>query len=410
MISYKRHRLCSLLISASALFAGGGHAFGSEQIECPPVGLGAEHLSNDTYQAILDEYVELGFPGVTAAIYTPSEGLWVGASGFSDRENEMPMATCNVLFSGSVAKMYTVASALFLNERGVFRLRDPIAPYLSEELQHNLPNAKKATIKQLMNHTAGMPDHDDEEGLEAFVLENEGRLPPAEDQLAFLFDNEPLFEPGELPSYSSAHTLTLSLVMDDAINGNHADVVSSAIIDKLGLRETFYKNEPGYPSPENLVRGYLGTGEEAFDITDFAVNYADGSQGDAGIIASAHDYYLFMRGLVEGEILRPRTLKRAVKKGRYLFDDGNVAFGFGLGVFLIKKDGELVKVGHSGTTLGGMSHVYYYPTRDAYVVLLTNTLVEDDDPAFELWGQETLVGTGIKSITADFETLIFAGN
>ena len=39
-----------------------------------------------------------------------------------------------------------------------------------------------------------------------------------------------------------------------------------------------------------------------------SINYCEGSHGDAGIIATAHDYYLFMRGLMEGQIVEQTTL------------------------------------------------------------------------------------------------------
>ena len=374
---------------------------------CQPVGLGEEHLNHQQYQAILDAYTASGFPGITAAVFTPDEGLWVGASGLADLENKVPMAPCNLLFSGSVAKMYTVVGALHLAERGVFRLRDPIASFLADDIVENLPNARKAKIRQLMNHSAGMPDHDDEEELEAYVIANEGRLPSAEDQLAYLFDNEPRFEPGTSAAYSSAHTLTLSLVMDQAIDGDHADIVSSAIINRLGLKETFYKNEPGYPNPDRLVKGYLlEEGEPPLDTTSYAVNYAETSRGDAGIIASAHDYFRFIKGVVEGKVLHPRTVKRIVSRPAYIFDEGPFAVGFGLGVFMIKLDDELVKVGHSGSTLGGMSHVYYYPTTGSYIVVLTNVEVDDDLELLRRWGSELLVGTGNQSIMSELETLV----
>ncbi|MGH1477731.1 MAG: serine hydrolase domain-containing protein [Geminicoccales bacterium] len=378
-----------------------------QDISCASVGLGEDHINHEQYQSILDAYASVGFPGITAAIFTPNEGLWIGASGFADLENKVPMVPCNVLFSGSVAKMYTVVGALHLTENRAFRLRDRIARFLPDEIVENLPNAQQATITQLMNHTAGMPDHDDEEGLEAYVRANEGRLPSAEEQLAFLYDNEPLFKPGTSAAYSSAHTLALSLVMDHAIEGDHADVVSSAIINKLGLKETFYKNEPNYPRPDRLVKGYfLEDDDVPLEVTDYAVNYADGSRGDAGIIASAHDYFHFIKGVVEGRVLHPRTVRRIVAHPRYVFDDGTFALGFGLGVFTIKKDDKLVKVGHSGSTLGGTSHVYYYPTTGSYIVLLTNMLFEDNEELLRLWGSELLVGTSNQSIMSELENLV----
>ena len=66
---------------------------------------------------------------------------------------------------------------------------------------------------------------------------------------------------------------------------HHSHIISREIIEKLALSETFYKNESGYPTPQNLTKGYYGRNE---DITQEAINYAGDSQGDAGVIGSSH--------------------------------------------------------------------------------------------------------------------------
>jgi len=372
---------------------------------CAPVGLGEAHPRSAAYQTLLDDYVERGFPGLTAAVYTPDDGLWVGAAGVSSVAAKTAMRSCDAFFSGSVAKMYTVTAAMAQVESGQLNLDDTVAWHLPAATGNGLPNATLASVGQLMNHTAGMPDHDDDEALSDYVDSHQGRLPSAEAQLAYLFDDSARFVPGESVAYSSAHTVALSLVLDSTSGAHHSKLVTERIIAPLALRETYYKNEAGYPAPLNLVNGYLGFGSRLKNVTAEAINYAEGSQGDAGIIATAHDYYRFMRALMEGQLVSAAILEQ-MKEPVWAFDDGQFAFGYGLGLFAIGLDGELVKIGHSGSTLGGMSHVYYYPATGSYLVLLSNTLVEDNAQALRLWGAELLVGTGEPSMVADFEALL----
>ena len=206
-----------------------------DPLECMEIGLGSSHELHEEFQAILDAYVGKGFPGMAAAVYTPEEGLWLGSSGKADLEANIPMAPCNSFFSGSVAKVYTVTAAMTLVEEGLLGLDDKISDYLPDVLVQNLPNAQTATIRQLMNHSAGMPDHDDEEALNTYIEENAGSLPSGIDQLSYLFDNDPLFEAGNGAEYSSAHTLTLAIILDEVIGSHHSDLVTERIIQKLGL-------------------------------------------------------------------------------------------------------------------------------------------------------------------------------
>ena len=373
-----------------------------EKLDCTPIGLAAEHPHNKDFQDILETYVPMGFPGFSAAIHTAEEGLWTGAAGLADINQGLAMSPCHVLFSGSVAKLYTVTAAMVLYEQGKLDLDAPIAPYLPREVAENLPNADKATIRQLMNHTAGMPDHDDDDELSKYLEKNEERLPSATEQLAYLYDDEARFEPGTKAEYSSAHTLALSLVIDHLAGEHHSQVISREIIQKLGLDETYYKNE-GFPV--NLVRGYVGKAKKNDEVTQESINYAETSQGDAGIMASAHDYYLFLQGLIEGKIVSPATLEEMLD-AVYIYDDQEFALGFGLGLFVIKKDGEIVKIGHGGMTVGGMAHLYYYPTTNSYIALTTNTITADNVGMLQSWGAGILVGTGEVSIMDDLEQLI----
>lgn len=373
--------------------------------ECEAYGMGDKHPKHNELQAILDKYVDKGFPGISALIYKPGEGLWQGAAGYANVEAKEALLTCHVLYSGSVAKMYTVTAALSLYEAGMLNLDDKISQFLSQRLIDSLPNTQFATIRQLMNHTAGIPDHDDEQALEDYFLANNGNLPPAEDQLAYVFDNPRNFEVGTKAQYSSAHTLTLSLVLDSIINQHHSTIISEKIINRLALRQTYYKNESGYPSPDNLVNAYIKINGVQQNISTLAINYCLGSQGDAGIIASAHDYYLFMKNLMEGQILKENTLE-LMQQSEWLFDDGERGIGLGLGLFILKQNGAIFKLGHSGSTVGGMSHVYYYPAIKGYLVLLTNTLAMDQ-ATYQNWGVDLFPQPNIASITSEIETLLF---
>lgn len=335
------------------------------------------HQFHHAYQAILDSIKIHGFPGISALVYTPENGLWQGTIGFSSMEDNVALKYCDVLYSGSVAKTYTVTTAMALIEDGLFKLEDKISQYLPQSLIDSLPNAQIATIKQLMNHTAGMPDIDNDIEYEQAIFNNNGILPSAEEQLAVLFDDQPLFAPGKGVEYSSTHTMALAIIIDRVLNYDHSIAVTEKIIDKLNLNQTYYKNEASYPSPDKLVNGYVVFEEGPIEnVSDLAVNYCNSVHGDAGIIASAYDYFQFMKNLVEGNIVSQASFD-LMRTPEWIFELGDIGLGLGLGLIMTKTNHTITKIGHSGSTIGGESHVYYYPEKQAYLVLLTNVSIQN---------------------------------
>ena len=58
----------------------------------------------DSYQKLLDTAVNQGMPGITMAVYTPEDGLWKGASGFSDISAGITMEPDDKLHIASITK------------------------------------------------------------------------------------------------------------------------------------------------------------------------------------------------------------------------------------------------------------------------------------------------------------------
>lgn len=375
--------------------------------ECGQIKEGNPHPNQDAFQAILDNYIQKGLPGISALIYTPEGGLWQGTAGYSNIEDAKDLLYCDVMYSGSVAKLYTVTAAMKLYEEGILDLDAPVRDYLSQRLIDSLPNAQEVTVRQLMNHTAGMPDIDDDPEYERAILGNNGVLSSAEDQLSFLFDDAPNFKPGEMAQYSSTHTMTLALVLDNITNKHHSYLISEKIINALGLKQTYYKNEPGFPSPDKLVTGYLVEPTGTSNINDLSVNYLQSVQGDAGIVASAHDYFLFLQSLIETKLVSPATLDLMMEP-EWAFEFQNVGLGFGLGFIISKMDETIIRIGHSGSTVGGNSHLYYYPKTQSYLVLLTNATIFDE-PVQQSWGGIGFVNPdnpNPSSLIEEFEAMI----
>ena len=54
------------------------------------------HPKREAFQAVLDQYISNGIPGVTLLV-ADSHGVWTGAAGYADIQNNILMQPCHIL-------------------------------------------------------------------------------------------------------------------------------------------------------------------------------------------------------------------------------------------------------------------------------------------------------------------------
>jgi len=355
------------------------------------------HPYAEEIESIMEKYVSLGYPGLTVLVSTPQDGKWMGSKGVSRIENQQPMNNCNIYHSASVAKSYHAVAAMSLVEEGKLSLDVTIDQYLPQWLCQDLPNRSSATVRQLMNHTSGIPDFISELNHLTDYFQNIMREFTIPEYMDYICGDDADFEAGTRTYYSNTNTVLLALIMDE-VAGNHADVITEKIIKKLNLKRTFYKNEAGYPAPEGAVNTYLdvrGNGK-MINSTEYERNFANMNIGHDAIMASPNDYFLFIEGLFTGKLLSQESLDEMIEYASY---PSAVKRGEGLGLEVTEAPlGVLTRIGHNGGSLGAANNVFYYPEKDTYIVTCSNYGDFVDGPLTQynwsglIGNQETLLG------------------
>lgn len=330
------------------------------------------HPLASAYQALLDEYVAKGVPGVSALIYSPEEGLWVGASGKAIIEKEEEMKSCNLFFSASLAKTYHVVAALALAEEGLLDIDKKIDEYLKPEHADKVPNAANIPVKTLMNHTSGIPDFIENTNHVTDYFHDLTQVFTQDEYLDYIKNEDPMFEPSKGLYYSNTNTVLLALIMDE-VYGNHAKAVSDKIITPLELEHTFYKNEPAYPNPPGLSNCYLdlyGNGTLQ-NSTDWESNFSQMSIGHDGMIINPYDNYIFLKNLFEGRIIGQAWVDTMLGQRFMQENEFPITEGLGIEIATLKEDmGQ--RIGHNGGSLGGAHEMRYYPKQGIYICLSAN--------------------------------------
>lgn len=323
-----------------------------------------DHPAGSAFQELLDGYVRQGLPGVVLFVQTP-RGLWNGAAGYARVETGDPMLPTHRHHAASVTKMYTATAVMLLAEEGLIDLDAPIRDLLPSTIYRPIPNGSAATVRQLLGHRSGIPDFSGNLAYDLDSLNDPMGWRGPDDLLPYLHGQHALSEPGTSYFYSNANYVLLALIVDRVVEGGHAAVVSRRILAPLGLDATYYKNEPGYPSPPGLVNSYqdLAGDGTVMNVTDLAVHGAQVFAGNAGLIATSADFAAFIQALMGTALVGPEALEE--------MQDWGSGSRYGLGLSYVETPWGR-GIGHGGADVGVRSEVRYFPDLDATLVLLAN--------------------------------------
>ncbi|MBX2961137.1 MAG: beta-lactamase family protein [Cyclobacteriaceae bacterium] len=329
----------------------------------------------DAINHALNNLIQAGVPGVSFAMYS-SDGWWEKSIGLASIESLLPMQSCHLQYLQSISKTYMAAAILKLYEQEKLELDKPITSYLPEKYSRYIPNAEKITVHMLLNHTSGIAEYNSVPAYVTKLLQQPDFPFTPEDYLKYI-KNKPLeFEPGSRYVYRNTNYVLLALIAD-AITGDHAAFISENILEPLDLHQTFYRNEPNYLDYSNLTHTYWDRHSNSIleNVSDLQRNNVKCLIGDDGIVATAQDAVKFLKGLMEGKLLKPATLelmKRWVN-GR----NGKPEYGLGLDHASL---GGHVAWGHSGGGIGAGCQLYYFPEKELYFFAGINLGTVTDSP------------------------------
>jgi len=271
----------------------------------------------------LEEVVKSGLPGAVAVASGPGF-RWEGAAGLANVDTREPLMADHRFRVASVTKLFIATAVLQLVDEGAFALDGDAGPVVAD-----------VSIRQLLNHTSGLPNFDDD--LLAFFEPyrrnpaHRSELGPRE-VLALALERPRLFAPGEGWAYTGSNYQALGLLVEEATGTPLRDELKRRIFDPLDLAATDLPAET-WPVP-GLARQYLpadnpvfpGSGPGLADVTelDLPFNWAGG-----GIVSTGRDIARFLEALLGGELL-PEDLRTEML--RTVPADWAESDGYGLGI------------------------------------------------------------------------------
>ncbi|MER5646303.1 serine hydrolase domain-containing protein [Streptosporangium sp. NPDC002524] len=241
-------------------------------------------------QRALDQVVAGGGgPGVVAEFRDARSAPWFGTAGVADMTTGRERRPGEHFRIGSLTKAFTGTVVLQLVAEEKLTLDDTVAKWLPGVVEEHLgADGTKITVRQLLNHTSGLPDA---------VLGQEPAPPE---------------EPGTRFIYSKVNYNLAGMIVELATGRTLAEEIEHRLARPLHLTGTYLPGIPGLPGAEETVRapharhysklGESDPGAEIHDITEMDVSWA-GAAG--GMVSTTSDLHEFLNALLGGRLLPP---------------------------------------------------------------------------------------------------------
>jgi CubicO group peptidase (beta-lactamase class C family) len=317
-------------------------------------------------QIALDRASEQESPGATLAVVTPDGFVWTGAGGLGDLESQTPMRASERLDVASVTKPMVSVILLQLMQEGRLSLDDTLSQWLPE-VSNQIENRETITLRNLLNHTSGIPEYLDEYSED--LKSNPTQSGSPQKFLEYINGKSANFQPGDAYGYSNTNYVLLGLVIEAVTGESLASQLQSRIFEPLSMHDSFYV-------PQEAVPGGFQPGYTTFFSVNGALEKSPISPtargfGDGGVVSTATDLSRFIQALVNGELLAPSTVEQMVQD-RYSGSDPLADFNYGLGLQQVRLPEGIELWGHTGGAEGSTTQMFYSPNQQFTAVTINN--------------------------------------
>ena len=316
-----------------------------------------------------------GPPGVIAVVQR-GQLREVHTFGVANLKTERRMRIDDRMRIASAAKAFSGAAALSLVSKGALSLNDTIGERLPEQ-----PKAwSEVTLRQLLNHTSGLPDFSQSPRFRDALLANLTKAPPPEKLLSFVKNKKLRFEPGSKYQYSNSDNIAVALMVEEATGRTYEGQLQEQVYGPLGLRKTTLPRGANLGKP--YIHGY-DNDPSAQPPEDYSKLVAAGwSWASGGIVSTPADLNDFIRGYVGGDLFdfRTRGRQRQVVAGGGSEPPGPGENSAGLAVFRYETKCGTVW-GHTGNIAGYTQFMAASPNGNRSVTVSANTQLTPENGA-----------------------------
>ena len=352
-------RIAIALLSALALFSGTTSA----------------QVSSSQIDSIFASLKSSNAPGAAVLVVYKGKPVFRRGYGVTDLRTLHPIDERTNFRLASFTKQFTAAAVMLLVRDGKLHYDDHLTDIFLEFPAYG----KSITIRNLLNHTSGLPDYED------LLMKQYPNIP--ENKVPQILDAGVLklleqqssgkFVPGSKWEYSNSGYAVLAMIVEKASGKSFGEFLQERIFTPLKMKNTL-----AYEKGKNEVpqRAYGHSKDDgAWRETDQSPTSA--VLGDGGIYSSLDDLAKWDRALRDHTLLSNEEVQPALtpvqpRDGASKSPDGKpVSYGFGW--FLNPYRGHK-RISHDGNTIGFRTTIQRFPDDNLTIIVLANRV--DADP------------------------------
>ena len=291
------------------------------------------------------------------------------SGGFSDMANEIPNTLNTRFATASMGKTFVAVGILQLIEAGKLRFEDTLGAILDIDLKSIDPGV---TVKQLLNHTSGVPDYFDEsvmDDYEALWTDYPNyRIRHNEDMLPLFIDKPMMYPKGEKFQYNNTGYILLAMIIEKITGMYFDEYLQKNLFDKCGMSST------GYFAFDKLPARCANSYIYCPDTKDYRTNiYSVGVKGtgDGGAFVTVGDIVKFWNSLIRHELLSEKMVSEMFSKQSGDGKDPEEGY-YGYGVWIIDNPDGQDFVYMQGIDDGVSAISEYNPNNGMITVILSN--------------------------------------
>jgi CubicO group peptidase (beta-lactamase class C family) len=319
----------------------------------------------DSYlQAQVDTAKLSPVPGITIAIVKGNKLVHSRAFGVSNLETKRQLKPESNFHVASISKTFTAAAIVQLAERGKIDLNEKLVHYLPYFSMAD-SRYKEITIRQILNHTSGMPDVEDYEWQENVADDG-----AAERWTRRLTTIHLLSKPGSEFRYSNMAYDVLGDVIGKITGRSFEGYIKSEILSKLNMENSSFLLSD---IPHSLrTSPHVGLPLQVSKVYPYNRMHAPSSTLNSNVVALSNWIIANLnKGVYKGNRVLSAKAISFMQAPTFKIDSTS-GRSIGLSWFSFPYKGVQV-INHDGADDGYVSVLYMVPSRQFGFVILFNS-------------------------------------
>jgi D-alanyl-D-alanine carboxypeptidase len=306
-------------------------------------------------EAVQQALVKTTNPGVCAAILVDGQPFFSAAAGTTDPAGSTALDEQAQFLIYSATKTLIAAVVLQLAENGILALDSPVQAVLPD-LALKIP----VTLRQLLNHTGGIPDYGGMPAYSQAVRESPNKPWSSAEFLEATIPGGLAFASGQGWGYSNIGYLLLRQVIESVTNKPLRSVLDELIFVPLGVRSTF--TAENLEQTQQLTPGWSKFLSQDRSLEDIRSRYHPGWVSHGVVASTALELTKIFDAVLAGPLLsqasRQSMLEGVDVPVKHPFFQQPA---YGLGIMIDRASAYGLMAGHGGGGPGYSAGVLHLP-------------------------------------------------